>query len=220
MFILEMIVLLAGEVNKMNNLKQIGLIYIILISLLTTVNLYMPNVQAVNTNPDVIPSDAIRLRILANSNTQEDQQIKLEVKDAVNIRITELVSTLTSKEEARSTIINHLGELETIATEIVRKYNNDTVTINFTDVEFPTKLYGTFLYPAGIYEAVLITIGEGEGENWWCVLFPPLCFVDFSKGATISEGFEDEEGEVVVVDDTQVVETKFFLIEWFKKLFS
>ena len=215
-----MIVLLAGEVRKMNNLKQIGLIYLILISILTTVNLYMPNVEAVNNNSDVIPSDAIRLRILANSNSAQDQEIKLEVKDAVNVRITELVSTLTSKEEARTTIINHLSELETIATTIVRQYNEDKVTIKFTEVDFPTKLYGTFLYPAGIYEAVLITIGEGEGENWWCVLFPPLCFVDFSKGATISEGFEDEEGEVVVVDDTQVVETKFFLVEWFKKLFN
>lgn len=204
----------------MNKTKQITVLYFLIMSLLTIAHLYIPTAQTVSSDPQVIPSEAIRLRILANSNTSQDQDIKREVKDAINIKITSLVENLQSKEEAREVISQSMEELEAIAKEIVSKYNNHQVTIELKKANFPTKLYGAFLYPAGEYEAVLITIGKGEGENWWCVLFPPLCFVDFSKGAAISDGFEDKEGEIVVVDDTQVVETKFFFIEWLKKIFS
>ena len=77
---------------------------------------------------------------------------------------------------------------------MVRKQNSkQDVQVELGKVEFPTKLYGQFLYPAGQYEAVLITLGEGTGANWWCVLFPPLCFLDFSNGVAVSEGFDEEE---------------------------
>ena len=87
-----------------------------------------------------------------------------------------------------------LPQLQQIAENVLIEENvNQSVKVEFGEVEFPTKLYGEFLYPAGEYEAILITLGEGKGANWWCVLFPPLCFLDFSNGVAVSEGFDEEE---------------------------
>ena len=69
------------------------------------------------------------------------------------------------------------------------------MNVKFGKVQFPTKLYGQFLYPAGEYQAILITLGSGEGANWWCVLYPPLCFLDFSNGVAVSDGFEEKKAK-------------------------
>jgi len=111
-----------------------------------------------------------------------------------NKEITKWVSELTSKEEAREVIQDGLPEIEKIAEKVVAEQNSaQDVKVEFGQVEFPTKLYGEFLYPAGKYEAILITLGEGTGANWWCVLFPPLCFLDFSNGVAVSEGFDEKD---------------------------
>ncbi|NQD53611.1 stage II sporulation protein R, partial [Bacillus altitudinis] len=93
-----------------------------------------------------------------------------------------------------------------------------------------TKLYGNFVYPAGKYEAILITLGEGDGANWWCVLFPPLCFIDFSNGEAIASPEGDDKEQVAaepsnesvneVVKEEETGEVKFFLFEWVSSLFS
>lgn len=154
----------------------------------------MPKNEAIANDTVVIPSDAIRLRILANSDSAEDQALKRLVRDEVNQEITKWVAELTSKEEARDVIQAGLPEIEKIAEQVVAKQNsNQEVKVEFGQVEFPTKLYGEFLYPAGEYEAILITLGDGAGANWWCVLFPPLCFLDFSNGVAVSEGFDEAE---------------------------
>ena len=127
---------------------------------------------------------------------KSDQALKRLVRDEVNKEITVWVSDLTSKEEARNVIQSRLPEIQKIAEQVYRKQNSkQDVHVEFGEVEFPTKLYGQFLYPAGQYEAVLITLGEGTGANWWCVLFPPLCFLDFSNGVAVSEGFDERRKE-------------------------
>ncbi len=88
------------------------------------------------------------------------------------------------------------------------------------EISFPAKLYGSYFYPAGHCRAVLITLGEGEGRNWWCVLFPPLCFLDFSSGTSVAEAEVNADAEPVdVVADAPLEEekpkVKFFLLEWF-----
>lgn len=156
-------------------------------------SLYLPKSFAQEEDVVVIPNEAIRLRILANSNSEQDQEIKRIVRDRVNAQITEWVSDLTSMEAAREKIITNLDILEATAKEVLEENGvNQKVQIRFGEVDFPTKLYGNFLYPAGKYEAVLITLGEGTGANWWCVLFPPLCFLDFSSGTAVNDGFEDK----------------------------
>jgi len=142
----------------------------------------------------VIPDEAIRLRILANSDSTEDQELKRKIRDRVNEEITVWVEGLTSMENAREVIQGNIPEIEKIVEEvmveegIVQEYN-----VDFGRVDFPTKMYGKFIYPAGDYEAILITLGEGTGANWWCVLFPPLCFLDFSNGEATATPFEEEE---------------------------
>ena len=164
-----------------------------------------------------IPDEAIRLRILANSDGDKDQDIKRDVRDAVNKSIAEWVADIDDIDEARELIQSKLPEIEDIVQDVL---DEDDAGQNYNveygeNVSFPTKVYGEFLYPAGEYEAVLITLGEGEGANWWCVLFPPLCFLDFDDGATVAEAADEEaapsEWEEKEEDE---VEVKFFLFEW------
>ncbi|WP_335386487.1 stage II sporulation protein R [Neobacillus drentensis] len=168
--------------------------YLIVLSLGTMLSLYMPKTEAAAKESIVIPGEAIRLRILANSDFEKDQAIKRKVRDAVNAQITLWVQDLTSMQEARKVINAKLPEIQAIAEKVVREQESDqSVKVEFGKVQFPTKLYGQFLYPAGEYQAILITLGSGEGANWWCVLYPPLCFLDFSNGVAVGNGFEEEK---------------------------
>lgn len=174
--------------------KNIAWLYIVIISLAAITNFHIPESESLAAeNITVIPEEAIRLRILANSDSEKDQEVKRAIRDSVNKQINEWVEQLTSIEEARHVISSRLPELESIANEELARRDLDySASIDFGDVQFPTKLYGQYLYPAGNYEAVLITLGEGKGANWWCVLFPPLCFLDFSNSAAISQGIEED----------------------------
>lgn len=195
--------------------KHTVLLYILILSLGTILSLYIPKQEMAAQETMVIPDEAIRLRILANSDLDGDQNVKRLVRDEVNKEITNWVSNLTSQDEAKAVIKEGLPELQKIAEDVVAAEGMDqSVKVEFGKVDFPTKLYGQYLYPAGEYEAVLITLGKGEGANWWCVLYPPLCFLDFSTGNAVrSTGFEtkveasgNEVTEVDPEDATQVSE--------------
>ncbi|WP_449355752.1 stage II sporulation protein R [Virgibacillus natechei] len=162
---------------------------------------------------EVIPDEAIRLRILANSDSEEDQELKRVVRDQVNEEITEWVAHITDIDEARELIESRIPKIEAIIEDTLQEENadNDFDVEYGSNVSFPMKLYGPYLYPAGEYEAVLITIGEGQGENWWCVLFPPLCFLDFESGTSVAAEETDETEE----EEAEEAEVKFFLFEWF-----
>ncbi|UPJ16432.1 stage II sporulation protein R [Bacillus cereus] len=161
--------------------------------------------------PSVIPKEAVRLRILANSDSDKDQALKRKVRDEVKAQIDGWVADLTSFEEARKVIQSHIPEIEkTVENTLKREGSKDSFQVKFSkNVKFPTKVYGNFIYPAGEYEAVLITIGEGEGANWWCVLFPPMCFLDFSSGTAVRKEehvvkAESPEEEQVQLDEEVV----------------
>ncbi|MGI8281077.1 stage II sporulation protein R [Bacillus mycoides] len=163
--------------------------------------------------PTVIPKEAVRLRILANSDSDKDQALKRKVRDEVKAQIDGWVADLTSFEEARKVIQNHIPEIEkTVANTLKREGSKEAFQVKFgKNVKFPTKVYGNFIYPAGEYEAVLITIGKGEGANWWCVLFPPMCFLDFSSGTAVRKEehvvkAESPEEEQVRQLDEEVVD--------------
>ena len=231
--------------------KNLAIIYILLLSIGTILSLYIPKNEVTANDALIIPDDAIRLRILANSDSKSDQALKRLVRDEVNKSITVWVSDLTSKEEAKKVLHSKLPEIQRIAEQVVRKQSSrQDVQVELGKVEFPTKLYGQFLYPAGQYEAVLITLGKGTGANWWCVLFPPLCFLDFSNGVAVSEGIDEEEKKaeeqeqknqleavkngikkelvdqktekspVYTKSDEEPVEVKFFFIEIWDKIFG
>ncbi|MEC0230844.1 stage II sporulation protein R [Paenibacillus alba] len=134
-----------------------------------------------------IPKESIRLRILANSDSPQDQALKREIRDAIIARMQEWVVGPQSLDEARAVVKAHLAEFDVLVGQMIeaRGYSYDH-TVELGSVPFPTKMYGNQVYPAGDYEALRVTIGSGEGQNWWCVLFPPLCFVDSVSGEAVA----------------------------------
>jgi stage II sporulation protein R len=210
--------------------KTIVWAYLIVLSLGTILSLYIPKNEVTAKEAVTIPGEAIRLRILANSDKGSDQELKRQVRDALNAKITVWVQDLTSIDDARTVIQSKLPEIQATAESVVKQQGaNQAVKVKFDKVQFPTKLYGEFLYPAGEYEAILITLGEGKGANWWCVLFPPLCFLDFSNGIAVSKGFEDKKQEkteakkdapTYTKEDEQPVKAKLFVVEIWKNLFD
>lgn len=170
----------------------------------------------------VIPDEAIRLRILANSDTDLDQDLKHKVRDRVNEEITNWVQDMTDIQDARTLIRENLSKIEAVIGEtLAEAENNENFNVKYDkNVTFPAKIYGNYLYPAGEYEAVLVTIGEGKGSNWWCVLFPPLCFLDFSNGTSVADVSTDLETEEPEEVEEEEVTVKFFLFDWISSLFS
>lgn len=178
-------------------MKKQAIIYFLLLIIGANIQILYTNQKVEANEPMVIPDEAIRLRILANSDSEKDQHVKRLIRDEVNAQITTWVQELTSVDDARDVIKSNLPALEAIAKEVMKEQGmNESIHVDFGKVSFPTKLYGQFLYPAGEYEAVLITLGEGEGANWWCVLFPPMCFLDFSNGEAIQSPMPEEEQPV------------------------
>lgn len=212
--------------------KTVAILYILLLCAGTILSLYSPKNEAAAQGAAVIPNEAIRLRILADTDSDQDQKIKRLVRDEVNKEITKWVQDLTSLEAARQVITSRLPEIQKIAEQVVAAEGSEqSVKAEFDKVQFPTKLYGQFIYPAGEYEAILITLGEGEGANWWCVLYPPLCFLDFSNGEAVSEGFEEkpeeqpeqaDEAKKPVYEEgkEEEVEVAFFLVEIWNRIFG
>lgn len=181
-------------------------LYVVMICLGTILSLYIPKPEQTQAMEEavVIPKEAIRLRILANSDTQEDQDLKRAIRDEVNANITEWVKDLTSIETARTVIKSHTEDIQQLAERHVAEAGaNQSVNVTFGKANFPTKLYGQFLYPAGEYEAIVITLGAGAGANWWCVLFPPLCFLDFSNGTAVSAQAMSDDAEADEQKDEQ-----------------
>lgn len=133
-----------------------------------------------------IPQDSIRLRILANSDGTQDQLVKRQIRDKIVEQMNQWVAELEdpqSLEQARTLIRKHLPELNTlVGAELEKRGIAYAFNVELGVVPFPTKMYGGTVYPAGDYEAVRITLGAGKGQNWWCVLFPPLCFIDAGSG--------------------------------------
>lgn len=130
-----------------------------------------------------ISPEILRFHVLANSNSDSDQQLKLEVKSLLIQAIHEGLNPDTDKEETCTYIREHKSDLEQLAQSYMKKAGYDyPAKIELTQCYFPTKAYGDVVFPCGIYDAAEVTIGEGRGRNWWCVLYPQLCFVDAAYG--------------------------------------
>lgn len=124
----------------------------------------------------LIPDNAIRLRVIANSNNLEDQQEKLIIKEKIETEIYNLINGADNTEEVRSIIEENMDTIKEIVDSYGVRYD-----INYGYNYFPTKNYKGVIYQAGNYESLVITLGEGMGQNFWCVLFPPLCLLDNDK---------------------------------------
>ncbi|NGP44721.1 stage II sporulation protein R [Bacillaceae bacterium SIJ1] len=198
-------------------LKKLAIIYILLLFANALLSSIAAPAQASNGpqyRPTVIPDEAIRLRILANSDRQEDQEIKRAIRDEVNASVNEWVGAIADIKQARQVVADKVPEIEKIAQEEMEKLGiNQSVDVSFGMADFPTKMYGQMVYPAGSYEAIVISLGDAEGANWWCVLFPPLCFLDFAN----SEAVPHDHDGASVNDEREV---KFFIVEWIEKCWA
>ena len=152
-----------------------------------------------------IAGKVLRFHVLANSDTAEDQNLKLAVRDAVGSRMAELLSDVPDREACEQVVEAHLPEIAETAQAVVREAGYEyEVHAAIEETEFPSKTYGKFTFPAGKYEALRVVIGEGEGHNWWCVMYPNLCFansmyeVDASSGEKLREVLEPEEYAAVL----------------------
>ena len=123
----------------------------------------------------MIPGEAIRFRVIANSNTLEDQAQKLAIKEQVEKEVYNLINGAENTSEVRNIIKNNMDTIENIVNDYQVPFQ-----INYGNNYFPSKTYKGILYPAGNYETLVITLGEGAGNNFWCVLFPPLCLIENS----------------------------------------
>ena len=161
----------------------------------------------------------VRLHVLANSDSNEDQALKLTVRDAVLEEAERLLKRTENRGEAEGLLRGQLLELEQLANETVRNAGYEyPVTVKLEEVEFPTRTYEGFSLPAGEYLALRVLIGEAAGRNWWCVVFPPLCTVAAAEFPEIAEnaGFSDAE-IALVTEETVGYVVKFKLLEWIQQ---
>ena len=134
----------------------------------------------------IIPKEAIRLRIIANSNSEYDQKIKMKLSIEIENKIQELLKDVNNIDEARKIIKNNLDEINKYV-DLKLKGNNyyEKYTLIYGNNFFPEKNYNGVIYESGYYESIVITLGNGRGKNWWCVLFPPLCLMEAEEAEDI-----------------------------------
>lgn len=131
-------------------------------------------------------TDCIRIHIRANSNSENDQNVKLDLRDAIVCYLTPILSTAENKKQARALLKKELENLEKLGEAHLREINADyTMHCCMQKEEFPLRKYGDLVFESGEYEALIITLGEGKGDNWWCVAYPPLCFVPEGEGEIV-----------------------------------
>lgn len=173
-----------------------------------------------------LSDSVLRLHVIANSDSKEDQDLKYKVRDNVINYMNSISKNINSKEEALNLAKENKEIFENIAKQTIldNGFNYD-VNIEFGNFYFPTKSYGDISFPAGDYDAIRIKIGKAEGQNWWCVMFPPLCFVDVSSGIvpddskdTIKENLSNEEYSILTNGNSDsssdnIIKFKFKLIE-------
>lgn len=144
-------------------------------------------------NYNEIRDKLIRFHVIANSDTDEDQNLKLKVRDKVVEALSERLGNVNSLEEAENILEENIDYVNEIAKDVIEE-NNYTYEVNtmLSYENFPDKVYGDCVFPQGNYEAFRVIIGQGKGQNWWCVMFPSLCFVDESKNSVDSSELKEE----------------------------
>jgi stage II sporulation protein R len=174
-----------------------------------------------------IADEIIRFHVIANSDSKEDQALKYEVKDALVNEMSVYLSAADNIQDAREILNSHLSSIQEIAETIVKNHGfRYPISVSLEPCYFPLKVYGEYCFPPGTYEALRVQIGEAKGQNWWCVMFPPLCFVDETYGIVNDKSEEQlkylltEEEYESLKKEKAPVKVKFKLLEYVKGLFD
>lgn len=201
----------------MKKIKNISIIlFLLILFILTEAHSYAKTISRDLSN------NFFRLHILANSDSSLDQNLKFKVRDVVIDYMNTLSYEGLSKEDAINLTINHLDDFKSVAENVLKENNcNLDVTLEVGNFYFPTKEYGNISLPAGLYDGLKIKIGEAKGQNWWCSLFPPLCFVDISSGIIDEDAEKDleenltEEEFAIITGSSEEIKLKFKILELF-----
>lgn len=202
----------------MKNLKRIFVI-LILFSIYLLLSLF----SYANTVSSDISNSVFRLHVIANSDSKEDQELKYAVRDELISYMKTISSNVSTKEEAIQIATENKDNFYRIAKKVVtdKGYDYD-IHIEIGNFSFPTKTYGDISLPAGFYDALKVEIGKASGKNWWCVMFPSLCFVDVTNGFVPEESKENlqdnmqEEDYNLISSDKIEYQFKFKLVEFFE----
>ncbi len=170
-----------------------------------------------------LSKSVFRLHVIANSDSDEDQSLKLQVRDKLLDYMNSITANVSSKDDAIKIAQDHQKDFQIIAEQtILDKGYSYLVTVEIGNYEFPTKHYGDITLPSGYYDALRVKIGDACGHNWWCVMFPPLCFVDVTSGI-VPESSKDQlkenmssEDYSIISNDNSLTEFKFKIVELFK----
>ena len=163
-----------------------------------------------------LDDSVIRLHVVADSDSEADQAVKLKVRDAVLTAMEITLAGAENKDQAQTALEERLAELEAAANHVLEAEGvSDRAKVTLLEEEFPTREYDTFSLPAGVYDSLRVTIGSGEGKNWWCVVFPGLCVptaVEEVEDVAVSAGFSESlSGSITGEPEYQV---RFFLLDW------
>ena len=171
-----------------------------------------------------IYDSVVRLHILANSDSEEDQALKLQVRDAILEVTAPLLGSCTDRDEAETVLRAHLAELtETAKGVLERAGHSEAVAIEFDLEEYPERTYDSFCFPSGSYLSMRVLIGNAEGHNWWCCLFPPLCRAAATvsqkeaEDAFISVGLTSNQYKIITENESPVYKIRFKFLELFRK---
>lgn len=169
-----------------------------------------------NAVQEKLSGEVFRFHVLANSDSKEDQELKMKVKEAVVDYMCENLSNAGNAAEAKVWAIRHKEELIRTAREVLQKEGcNDQITAEVVRCEFPDKTYGDITFPAGWYDALRIKIGKAQGHNWWCVLYPNLCFMDSVHAIVPKEGKEELRSVLTDEEYAMIVKGTPVKIKWF-----
>lgn len=183
-----------------------GLLIVLLLNLTTFAN-----------NCDDLSTKVLRLHIIANSDSKDDQELKIKVRDKIIEKSGNFLSSAKDKESAQNLVLNNLENLKEIAeSEIKHQGFNYSVNSEVTNMYFPTRKYDYITLPAGHYDALRLIIGEGKGKNWWCVIFPQMCLGCAKKYTDTDTFFNSSEKDII--SNGEKYEIKFKIVEWFYSL--
>ncbi|MBQ9657777.1 MAG: stage II sporulation protein R [Clostridia bacterium] len=203
----------------LNSKLKIAIILIFLLSLYTYI-CALTYVQAVSAN---LSEGVFRLHVIANSDTDYDQNLKYLVRDSLLEYMNDICKDVSTKEEAIALCYENLDTFKDIAIKVVRDNGFDyDVNVIIGNFSFPTKTYGDISFPAGMYDALRVEIGSASGQNWWCVMFPSLCFIDVSSGVLeedskelLEQNLSHESYEIVSNNSDNEIKLKFKVLELF-----
>lgn len=199
----------------------------LLLLILFTIFILFSAFSYVNAVSSEISNSVFRLHVIANSDSEEDQNLKYKVRDSLLEYMNSLCSNVSSKQEAISIAQNHVEDFENIAKRVISDNGYEyTVSVEIGQYDFPTKEYGDITLPAGMYDALRVKIGSATGHNWWCVMFPPLCFVDVSSGVVpdsskelLEENMSEEEYNLITdSSNNSDLSFKFKIVELFENI--